>query len=73
MQNPPVSPRDSSTPLRSAQNDCHERNGRRSACPTITPRRRRLIPSMICPFAVNRRLLFSYANLDHRALDADDR
>jgi uncharacterized protein (DUF488 family) len=22
---------------------------------------------MICPFAVNRRLLFSYANLDHRA------
>ena len=35
MQNPPVSPRDSSTPLRSAQNDCHERNARRSACPTI--------------------------------------
>jgi len=26
---------------------------------------------MICPFAVNQRLLFSYANLDHRALDAD--
>jgi hypothetical protein len=72
MRNPPVSPRDSSTPLRSAQNDYYERNDRRSACPTITPRRR-LIPSMICPFAVNRRLLFSYANLDHRALDADDR
>ena len=74
MQNPPVSPRDSSTPLRSAQNDCYERSeqAERLRYNHASPSRR-FIPSMICPFAVNRRLLFSYANLDHRALDASDR
>ena len=74
MQNPPVSPRDSSTSLglRSELLLRTKRQAERLRYNHASPSRR-FIPSMICPFAVNRRLLFSHANLDHRALDTGDR
>jgi hypothetical protein len=79
MQNTPLPPRDSSTPLRSAQNDCYESglgSARALACWRWRLRHRELFDTDVSyelPFKVNQRVLLNHANLDHRALHTDDR
>jgi hypothetical protein len=70
MQNIPVSPQ-----RRMSDKLAVESIGaQRTARPTNASVRHTILDvAMICPFAVNRRLLFSDANLDHWALDTNDR